>query len=681
MIEAIGDFLRRLFDPSGFPARWKCGEWSSFEGWLLIGSDLAIFAAYFAIPVSILIYLKAKRREVVFPRLYWLFAAFILLCGLTHLIDAVIFWQPLYRLSGFVKFNTALVSWAAVFVLVRSLGPALDLPGAARLNAQLTKEVGEHQRSEAALRQTSTRLSLALQHAKLGDWCWFPETDIVEFSPRGYEIFGLTSPAPITWTSLRDHIHEQDRENVRLAVEAAVSGRQEYNVEYRVIRECDGQLAWIRAKGFAEYDAANAVVRMLGIVEDVTEWKLAETERGRLLEAAQSARSDAEAANREKDEFLAILSHELRTPLNAILNWSHLLKTQTQESNVTEGLVVIERNALAQSRLVEDLLDMNRVVNGKLRLDVQRVDLSRVIQAAIDAVKPSADSKNLRLVAVLDPIAGPVKGDPARLQQAIWNLLTNAIKFTSDGGRIQVSLERVNSHVEISVSDNGIGIAPDLLPHVFERFRQADSSTTRTQGGLGLGLNIVKNLIELHGGSVHAKSEGRGAGATFRIALPLLPTASDADADKERAHPASSTHTDLPAPDPTVLRGSDILIVEDDPDSLLALRKILEKQGASVRACATADEALSALQEHHYHAFVSDIGLPRMDGYALMQQVRAMPNSHSNQQVPSIALTAFSRSEDRQRAMLSGFDIFLSKPVNPAELLAAVERCLIRAGR
>ncbi len=677
MFPTIGDFFARLLDPVGFPARWLCGEWTPFEGWLLIVSDFAIFGAYSAIPLSIVIYMKAKGRELVFPKLYWLFAVFILSCGLTHLIDAVIFWQPLYRLSGFVKFITAVVSWAAVIVLLRSLGPALDLPGAAKLNAQLQKEIDEHQRSEASLRQLSTRLALALQHAKLGDWCWYPATDIVEISKRGCEIFGIHPDVPITWTALRERLHVEDRELVRLAVEAAVAEKREYKIEYRVLRDGDsGEHDWIRAMGLAEYDADGEVVRMLGIVEDVTERKLAEDERERLLLAEQAARNDAEFANREKDEFLAILSHELRTPLNAILGWTHILKSDSANSNMTAGLNVIERNALAQAQLVEDLLDMNRIVNGKVRLDIQRVDLDGVIQAAYDAVKPSADAKNIRLIATIKPITGPVRGDPARLQQIIWNLLTNAIKFTAEGGLIQISLQEVDSQVEISVCDNGVGIASDFLPYVFDRFRQADSSTTRKQRGLGLGLSIVKNLVELHGGSVHATSAGQNEGTTFRVELPLIPASGDAGGEDVWSRSPSSSGAVATPPCPTNLRGGEILLVEDDPDSLSALKCILETHGAAVCACTSADEALEAIHKHQYHALISDIGLPEKDGYALIQQIRSMTNY--NQHIPAIALTAFTRSEDRQRALLAGFDMFLSKPVNPAELLAAVERCLNR---
>ena len=291
--------------------------------------------------------------------------------------------------------------------------------------------------------------------------------------------------------------------------------------------------------------------------------KQASEERETLLSAERGARAEAERASRLKDEFLATLSHELRTPLNAILGWAQVLRRKAADNDMAEGLDVIERNTRVQTQLIEDLLDMSRIISGKIRLDVQQVDVQDVVKAAVASVRHSADAKNIRMQVVLDPLAGPVRGDPARLQQCFWNLLNNAVKFTPKGGKVQVTLERVNSHLEVCVIDDGQGIKPDFLPHLFERFRQADASTTRRQGGLGLGLSIVKHLVELHGGLVRAKSAGEGKGSTFCIELPLMVVR--ADEPHPRAHPLAYTNTQVPLDHPS-LAGLSVLAVDDEPE-------------------------------------------------------------------------------------------------------------------
>ncbi|HLL89059.1 MAG TPA: ATP-binding protein [Tepidisphaeraceae bacterium] len=423
--------------------------------------------------------------------------------------------------------------------------------------------------------------------------------------------------------------------------------------------------------------------KIASLSKEVLERRRAEHERDELLRSEQAARLEAERVSRMKDEFLATLSHELRTPLNAILGWSQMLLGPTGRSDtatMADGLRTIERNARAQTRLIEDLLDMSRIISGKVRLDVQRVDVAAVIEAAVAAVRPAAEAKGVRLQVTLDPLAGPVRGDPGRLQQVLWNLLSNAVKFTPKRGRVQVLLERVNSHLEIAVSDTGEGIPPEFLPHVFERFRQADSTPTRRHGGLGLGLSIVRQLVELHGGTVRAKSPGANLGATFVVMLPLAVLHEDEAETVRRAHPAASSSRDGPCDEAAGLAGIKVLVVDDEPDARDLVRRFLEACEAQVVTAASVEEALAALAAHGPDVLISDIGMPDVDGYELLRRVRSHPDE-SRRRTPAIALTAFARSEDRTRAMLAGYNVHLSKPLEPAELTATIASLMGRTGR
>ncbi|MGH9561934.1 MAG: hybrid sensor histidine kinase/response regulator, partial [Terracidiphilus sp.] len=329
----------------------------------------------------------------------------------------------------------------------------------------------------------------------------------------------------------------------------------------------------------------------------MTEQTLAEAALREAERTERAARTEAERAGRIKDEFLATLSHELRTPLHAILGWSQILrKSKDMPATISEGLSVIERNARSQAQIISDLLDMSSIISGKVRLDVQRADLASIVEAAVDTVRPAAEAKTIRLQTMLDPLARPVRADPNRLQQIFWNLLTNAVKFTPKGGRISVSLERVNSHLEVTVADNGEGIDPAFLPYVFDRFRQADAATDRRHGGLGLGLSIVKQLVELHGGTISVKSGGKGTGSTFRVALPLMATIGDSRDVATSHHPAESVYREPPLAAPRVdLRGFKILVVDDEADARALIRKLLEECEAIVATAASADEALALL--------------------------------------------------------------------------------------
>jgi signal transduction histidine kinase/ActR/RegA family two-component response regulator len=403
----------------------------------------------------------------------------------------------------------------------------------------------------------------------------------------------------------------------------------------------------------------------------------AEAEREALLRLEQKARATAEAADRAKDQFLAVLSHELRTPLNAVYGWARMLRTGqvADEAVVARALDVIERNAHAQLQLIEDLLDVSRVISGKMRLDVRALDLAPVVAAAVDAVRPAAEAKGLRLQTVLDPRAGPVTGDPDRLQQVVWNLLMNAVKFTPKGGRVQVHLQRVNSHVEIVVTDTGQGIAPEILPFVFDRFRQADSSSTRAFSGLGLGLALVKHLVELHGGTVAAQSAGDGHGATFVVRLPLaiaeIPAASGA-----RVHPTAPLE---PAPAGRAhLEGVRVLAVDDEPDALELVTAILSSVGATVKTCRSAAEGLDVLREWRPDVLISDIEMPGEDGYAFIRKVRALA-ADAGGHTPAVALTAYGRTQDRVRSLATGYNMHVAKPVDPAELTAIVASVAARS--
>ena len=412
--------------------------------------------------------------------------------------------------------------------------------------------------------------------------------------------------------------------------------------------------------GHPEADRFTDVHERLAV--GISSWAAVALENARMYAAAQEA-------SRLKDDFLASLSHELRTPLNAILGYARMLRTGILgPERYDKGIATIERNATSLTQMVEDVLDISRIVSGKLRLNVQPVEFPDIVRNAVDAVTPAADAKAVRVETVLDPQAAPVSGDPERLQQILWNLLSNAVKFTEKGGKVQVRLERVNSHVEVAVSDTGIGIAADFLPYVFERFRQADAGLARARGGLGLGLSIAKQLTELHGGTIEAASGGLGTGATFRVKLPLM-IVHATRADAERVHPRSpSAPTAIGVGD---LQGVHVLAVDDDADALSLLSELLDAAGARVSAAHSAEEALRHLDTDPPSVLVSDLGMPHVDGFALIQQVRRHRNPIVRR-IPAAALTAYARSDDRMKALRAGFHIHLAKPIDPAELVTTV---------
>lgn len=424
----------------------------------------------------------------------------------------------------------------------------------------------------------------------------------------------------------------------------------------------------------AELASANA-----GLEQEIIERKRAEKERADMLAREQAARKQAEIANRVKDEFLATVSHELRTPLNAILGWATILRSgRSEKVDSSRALEVIERNARAQKQLIEDLLDVSRIITGKLRLDLGPVDLTEIVENCGDTVRPATEAKDVTLEIISAQRSVPVSGDPARLQQILWNLLSNAVRFTPQGGRVTIELEQLNGHARISVKDTGIGINPEFLPYVFDRFRQADGSFTREHGGLGLGLAIVRHLVELHGGTVEAYSAGKGKGATFRVTLPLL-SKEILDANKwEESH--TEMFAEMIAFDKGPrLDGLHLLLVDDEVDALEMVSAVLKDFGAEVATAQSSRAALEALARAKYDVLISDLQMPGEHGYELIRKIRAL-EEQGGERIPAIALSAHGRSEDRMRSLMSGYHSHMTKPFEPSELVALVASLAGRTG-
>ena len=494
-------------------------------------------------------------------------------------------------------------------------------------------------------------------------------------------IFGYTADEMIGTSIMR--LIPPDRREEELEILSRIRRGERFD-HFETIRLAkDGRQLNVSITVSPIKDSTGHVVGASKVARDITERKKTEEalkkaaeeaeaanrERLQLLDREREARLQAERANRLKDEFLATLSHELRTPLNAVLGWSKILRLAKLEGEeLKQGLDTIERNARVQAQIIDDLLDMSRIISGKVRLDVQRVDLPAVLNESIETLRATAEAKGVRLQAVVDPFAGPISGDPSRLQQVFWNLLNNAIKFTPKGGKVRVVLERVNSHVEVSVIDTGEGIAPEFLPYIFDRFQQGDASTTRRHGGLGLGLAIVKQLVGLHGGDVSVKSGGIGQGAAFIVQLPLIAVYSEPD--EERRHPRAALRENQPLPEVS-LDNVHVLVVDDEIDARELVKRLLEMAGATVSMAGSASEAMERILAGRPDVLVCDIGMPGEDGYSLIRRLRGLEEKQESV-LPAVAVTAYARSEDRTKAIRSGFQNHLAKPVEPAELLAVV---------
>jgi PAS domain S-box-containing protein len=524
----------------------------------------------------------------------------------------------------------------------------------------------ERDRTAEALLRSEARLAAIVESSDDAIIGKTLEGIVTSWNGGAQRIFGYTMQEMIGQPIFR--LAPPDRpDEIRAVLEQIRRGKRVEHFETERIRK-DGERIHVSLTVSPITDSTGRIVGASKVARDVSDRKRIEQERELLLENAQRARAEAEAASRAKDAFLATVSHELRTPLSPILAWSTMLRQGALDATKAErALETIERCARNQAQLVEDLLDVSRIVAGKLRLAVRPVDLEPVVRAAIDVVRPAAEAKEILLQVVLDPDGGRVSGDPERLQQVVWNLLSNAVKFTPRGGRVRVVLERVGSHLEIAVSDSGRGIAPDFLPYVFERFRQADGTTTRAHGGLGLGLAIVRHIVELHGGSVHAESPGDDGGAAFTVKLPLLPPARSAG-EGERRHPIAHQETGDLRPS---LEGLRILVVDDDPDSNEVVRTLLSSCQAEIEVAGSVAQAIDALRRFDAHLLVSDIGMPVQDGYALIRKVRES-DAQRSRPLPAIALTAYGSVDDRVRLFSAGFQAHLTKPVDAAELLALV---------
>ncbi len=534
-----------------------------------------------------------------------------------------------------------------------------------RMGRRLSIMELEGERSSAMLHETEERFRLLANEAPVLIWVSQSDGRRIWFNRAWLEFTGRTL-ATEQGDGWIDQLHAEDRTRYVSAYHGYVETQRAFSAEFR-LKRADGDYRWLLETGSPRQISGGAFAGFAASCVDITDRKTLERERDSLLESERSARLELERVAQLKDEFLATLSHELRTPLNAMLGWSQILqKSQGHSDRTMKGLEVIERNARMQTQLIDELLDMSRILAGKLRLDVQEVNLVGVVEAAIDTVRPSAEAKGIRLESVLEPVAETVHGDPQRLQQVVWNLLSNAIKFTPKGGRVQVVVKRVKSHVELVVSDTGKGVKQEFLPHLFERFRQADASTTREFGGLGLGLAIVKQLTELHGGSVRAASEGEGKGMTVTIELPLSVIRTGAGDNALNVHPRAMSRQ-MKLPEQAHLSGVKVLVVDDEPDAREMIKQVLEDQDARVFVAASAEEARRVLETQRPDVMLSDIGMPNQDGYELLTQIRGAGND-----IPAVAITAFARSEDRIRALRAGFQMHIAKPVDPAEIIVSV---------
>ncbi|RZL00231.1 MAG: PAS domain S-box protein [Rubrivivax sp.] len=542
--------------------------------------------------------------------------------------------------------------------------------------AKVTRDLTQRRNHEEALRQSEERFRLLVEG--VGDYAIFmldvngkvATWNVGAQRIKGYaateiigQHFSVFYPAEVKASGWPDH-----------ELQVASESGSFLDEGWRLRK--DGTMFWAKVTITAMRDETGHLIGFAKLTRDLTQTKhveaieLASQQREEILEAERSARMAAQHAARVKDEFLATLSHELRTPLSAILGWTQILLKKGTEIGPQEqqrAMAVIDRNARAQVQLIDDLLDLSRIMTGKIRLDLQQTSLAEVVKATIDSAQPAAEAKGIRLTGLIDPAQTTVNADSARLQQVVWNLLINAIKFTPRGGQVHVLLQRVNSHLELSVSDTGIGIAAGFLPHVFDRFSQSDSSTTRSFGGLGLGLAISKQLVELHGGTIRATSPGEGQGATFFVDLPLSIVQTIGEA--ERAHPTLQVSTGEPLVLPR-LDGVHVFIVDDEPDARDLLQRIFKDQGAQVSAFGSAVELLDTLKTTRPSIIVSDIGMPKMDGYQMIRTLRASESRDAR--IPALALTAFARAEDRKRSLLAGYQAHLAKPFDVAELILVV---------
>ncbi len=531
-------------------------------------------------------------------------------------------------------------------------------------------------REEAALRERERALEARRREERFRNltdsmplcvWAAQADGNIHYGNKAWFEYSGMTPDQSGSLGAL-SALHPDQRKRARTAWLESVASGKLFEVEVALRRQSDGVYRWHLVRAVPERDERGAISGWIGTATDIDDQKQAEETRARMLAAEQQAREVAEAANRSKDEFLATLSHELRNPLNAIVGWLRMLRSGVLDPDRFErALEAAERNAQVQTKLVEDILDVSRIITGKLHLQFRETSLSAVATAALDTVRPAAEAKAIQLRSNLDPTVGVISGDSDRLQQVVWNLLSNAIKFTPPGGWVEVSLRGVSSEAELRVEDSGVGMKASFLPHVFDRFRQADSTTKRKHSGLGLGLALVRHLVELHGGKVTAESAGEGRGSTFTVRLPMVAAAADSEWP-----PAPASQAEIPSFDGLPrLNGLRVLFVDDQVDARELVSELLQVYGAEVIAVDSADNAIKAIENSSPDVLVSDIGMPREDGYDLIRKIRAR-KAENGGRIPAVAVTGFAGSEHSRRALAEGFQRYLAKPIDPAELIALV---------
>jgi PAS domain S-box-containing protein len=559
----------------------------------------------------------------------------------------------------------ALINWTVV----------RDAEGRPLRSVANIQDITQRKQVEESLRVSEERLDLAQKAGNIGTFDWDLRANKAVWTEQLKALFGLSPDDPgDTYEHWLERVIPEDRPACEAGIREILERRlPKWRTEYRIMRADTGEVRWIDSKGRVFYDEQGEPLRLVGTATDITERKRAEAEREELLILEQSAREAAEALTRAKDEFLALVSHELRSPLNAILGYAALLRHgELDDQKVRHAADVIERSGKAQAQLIEDLLDTARIISGKLRLDLGPVDLASVIEQAVQTIRPAADAKGISIETDLPSEIDQITGDPARLQQVVWNLLSNAVKFTPQGGRVEARLERVDPHICIVVRDTGKGINPDFLPYVFERFRQADVSSARRYGGLGLGLALVKYLVELHGGTAEAASAGEGRGATFKVTLPVRAVATPLGGAGGAPDKVKRSEE---------LAGVRALVVDDEEDARELLKSALTQYGAGVVAAGSAAEAYELITTaptgERPDVMVTDIGMPGEDGYSLIRRVREWELAR-DAYIPAVALTAYGRPEDRMRALRSGFQMHIAKPVDPAELAIVITSLMRR---
>ncbi|MFH7024194.1 MAG: PAS domain S-box protein [Heteroscytonema crispum UTEX LB 1556] len=546
--------------------------------------------------------------------------------------------------------------------------PILEGDGSIREWIGVHTDISDRKRAEEALRQSEERYRYLAEAIPQLVWTTDADGQCNYVNQKLCEYTGLTFEE-VKGEAWLLAIHPDDLQPSHEVWINALQSGCFYQDEYRFRRGFDGSYRWHLIRGVPLKDEYGNVVKWFGTCTDIHEQKQIEVERARLLELEKTARAKAEEANRIKDEFLAVLSHELRTPLNPILGWSRILQSRKlDEKKIAQATATIERNAKLQLQLIEDLLDVSRILQGKLPLNIANVNLKSIILAALETRNLAVEAKSIQVTTILPENVGQVAGDSTRLQQVVWNLLSNAVKFTPNGGRIEVKLAQVDSYAQITVSDTGKGISAEFLPFVFDYFRQADSSTTRKFGGLGLGLALVRNIVEMHGGTVAAESLGENQGAKFIVCLPLL-------VNEKPSITSEENYSSFSASDSLTLAGVQILVVDDEPDSLDYIAFVLEQEGASVITVSSGIEALQVIIKAKPDILISDIGMPDMNGYELMRQVRNLAPENKGE-IKAIALTAFAGNGDRQQVLKAGFGMHISKPVNPEDLVAAVVKLI-----